>query len=110
MFFVGHVDNPQERRRMRRAAGQTYDVFIGYHHQFPVIDLERHLEGGMRWPWKRRTPVVSRNKFRLCHVFDVENHEAAPPIARVQPVSDAQRMMATMTVGFPRCLLAARLP
>ena len=72
--------------------GQAHHVFIRHHHQLAAIDFERHLQRRMRRPWKRRTPVVPGDEFRLRHVLDVENDEAAPPVTRVEPVADAQQV------------------
>src|SRR5580698_796322 len=57
-----------------------------------------------------RTPVERGDEARLRHVGDIEDDKAAVPIADVEPVALAQRMMAAVRRALPARLLAAGGP
>src|SRR4029077_18776525 len=57
-----------------------------------------------------RAPVEAADVARPADVIDPEDHEAAMPIARVEPVAAAQRMMAAMPAPLPGRGLAAGGP
>src|SRR5215469_11495326 len=64
----------------------------------------------MRRTGERRAPVERRDEAWLSHVDDVEDDEAAVPIAGIEPVALAQRMMAAVRGALPARLLAAADP
>src|SRR5215211_8325373 len=64
--------------------------------------MGRPREGG--------TPVQPGNKVRLGHVLDIENDEAAMPVADVEPIAHPHRMMTAMRRAFPGRLLATGGP
>src|SRR5215469_17835452 len=64
----------------------------------------------MRRTGERRAPVERRDEAWLSHVDDVEDDEAAVPIAGIEPVALAQRMMAAVRRALPVRLLAAGGP
>src|SRR5499425_2426597 len=57
-----------------------------------------------------RAPVEPGHVARFPHVLDVENDEAAVPVAHVEPIAEANRMMTAMVPSRPRRRLAARRP
>src|SRR5262250_3151700 len=57
-----------------------------------------------------RAPVEPGHVARLAHVLDVENDEAAVPVAYVEAIAEANRMMAAMVPPRPRRRLAAARP
>src|SRR5216683_5776084 len=57
-----------------------------------------------------RAPVEPADKFRMADVVDVEDHEAAMPVAGIEPVAAAQRVMAAMAAALPALALAAFRP
>ena len=59
---------------------------------------------------KRRAPVEPGDELGFAHVLDVEDDEPAVPVAGVEPVAGAQRVMALVRGAFPGRLLAARDP
>src|SRR5207248_9537378 len=65
---------------------------------------------GVRRGAERRTPVETGDEARLAHVLDVEDHEAAVPVRDVEPIAEADRMMAAVGAAFPRRRLAAGDP
>ena len=96
--FVGDVDQPQERRRRR---AETHDVFVRHQHDAAAAQRKRHRQRGMGRPRKRRAPVEAGDEFRLGHVVDVENDEAAVPIAGVEAIAETDRMMAAVVRALP---------
>ena len=92
-----------------RSIGSTR-IFIGDDHHSAAIQWKRHRQHGVGRAGERRTPVQARHKFRLAHILDVENHEAAVPVAGIEPVAETQRMMAAMRAAFPGRLFAAGSP
>jgi hypothetical protein len=64
----------------------------------------------MRRTGEGRAPVERRDEPRLGHVGDIENDEAAVPIADIEPVALAQRMMAAVRRALPARLFAAGGP
>ena len=110
MLLVRDVDEPQKCRRVRRAVFEANHVFVGDDHDVAILDLERHAQTRVRRPRKGRMVVQARNAFRLGHVVDVEYVEPAVPVARIEAIPIAQRMVAAMRGALPRRRLAARGP
>src|SRR5204863_8392263 len=57
-----------------------------------------------------RAAVEAADGFRRAYFVDPEDHKAAMPIARIEPVAAAQRMMAAMPAPLPGRGLAAGGP
>src|SRR5216684_8807114 len=57
-----------------------------------------------------RAPVEPADEFRMADIVDVEDHEAAMPVAGIKPVAAAQRVMAAMAAALPALALAAVRP
>src|SRR5947208_9049203 len=64
----------------------------------------------MRRTGEWRAPVERGDEAWLCHVGDVEDDEAAVPIAGIEPLALAQRMMAAVRGARPSGLFAAGSP
>ena len=90
--------------------GLTKHVFIRYHHEIPIVDLERDAQGGVRRPRKRRAPIETRHQLGLAHVVDIENDQTALPVTRIKPIAVAQRVMAFVRIALPRRRLATGDP
>src|SRR6266568_3370060 len=54
-----------------------------------------------------RAPVEPADVFRVADIVDVEDHKATMPVAGIEPVAAAQRMMAAVAAAEPTCRLAA---
>src|SRR5216684_4521494 len=57
-----------------------------------------------------RAPVEPADKFRMTDIVDVEDHKAAMPVAGIEPVAAAQRVMAAVTAALPALSLATLGP
>src|SRR6185436_10914666 len=106
--LVRDIDQPEERRR--RGAGEADDIFVGNQHDAAAAQQERYRKRGMRRPGKWRAPIQAGDEFWLGHVIDVENDEAAVPVADVKAISNAHGMMAAMVGALPGGCLAAGGP
>ena len=75
------------------------------------FDLVRHWQAGMGGMGEIGRGVEARDRLRIGHVGDVENEEAVMPIAHIQTIADADRMVASGRRPIvPRIGLAAGLP
>src|SRR5690348_12691143 len=84
MLLVGDVDHPHEGGQRRLG---PLHVLVGDDRELPPEDVEGDADAGMRRTSERRAPVEARDPLRLRHVVDVEDMEAALPIARVKAIA-----------------------
>ena len=98
MALVGDVHQPEERRRAGRGLGH---VFVGGQHDPAAVERERQRQRGVGGRDVGRAPVEPGDEARLAHVLDVEDHEAAVPVAHVEPVARADRMVAAVMPPRP---------
>jgi hypothetical protein len=107
VLLVGDVHQPQERRRPRLQLG---DVLVGHEQDPPALQGERHRQRGVRGRDERRTPVQAGDVARLGHVLDVEDDEAAVPVAHVEAVALTDRVVTAVQPALPRRRLPAGRP
>ncbi len=106
--LVGDVDQPQERRR--RGTGEAHHVLVRHQHDAAAAQQERHRQRGVRRPGKWRAPIEAGDEFRPAHILDVEDNEAAVPVAHVETVADPHRVVAAMVRSLPGRLFTAGGP
>ena len=105
--LVGDVHQPQEGRRPRRGLGH---VLVGDQHDAAAVERERQRQRGVGRRDVGRAPVEPGDEARLAHVLDVEDHEAAVPVAHVEPVARADRVVAAVVAPRPGRRLPASGP
>src|SRR5882724_5836867 len=105
--LVRDVHEPEERRRPRR---DPHHVLVRHEQHAPPLQRERDGERRVRRRAERWAPVETGHEARLAHVLDVEDDEAAVPVRDVEPVAEADRMVAAVRAALPGRRLAAGDP
>ena len=104
----GDVVNPREGGRRRP---QLCDVLVRHHHDAAPLERLRNGQAGVRRMRKRRAGIGVRQRFRPRHVGNVEDEQAVMPVADIEAVTQAQRMMAARRHPVaPRIWFSAGLP
>ena len=102
--FFRDIDHPHKCIRHRRALAR---FFVGYDHDIAVHELPRDRQGRVDRRGVGGRPVEAADEFRTAHVDDIQDHETAVPVARVEPVAAPDWVVALMRGAFPRRCLAA---
>ena len=105
VLFVGDIDDPHERvRRGRQPVG---DFLVGNDRDLASHQFVRDRQDRVRRARIGRAPVEAADIGRVAQVADVEDHKPAVPVARIEPVAAAQRVVTAMPPPRPSRLLAA---
>ena len=106
--LIGDVVDPGKGRRRRPELGH---VLVGHDHDVAATQFLRNAQARVGRMRKRRAGIDVRDRLRLRQVGDVEDEKTVMPVADIEPVAVAQRMMAARRHPIrPRIVLAARLP
>src|SRR4029453_2633868 len=101
--FVRDIDHPHKSRRCRSALA---GFFVGNDHHVAIHEFPWDRQGRVDRRGVGRRPVEATDKFWPRHVGDIEDHEAAVPVAGVEPITAPDRMVALVLGAFPGWCLA----
>src|SRR5262249_35161100 len=105
--LIGNVDHPDEGRDL---VPSPLHVLVGHNKVLAASDGARQRECGVRRTGERGAPVEARQQAWAGEIIDIEDDEAALPVAGVEPVTQAQGVMAAVRVPVPARRFAPRRP
>ena len=104
---VSSVMSTIHRKALGDGVSRSGDLLVGDDGDLAAHQLVRDRQHGVGRARVGRAPVEAADIGRVADVVDVEDHEAAVPITRIEPVAAPQRVMAAVPPALPGRRLAA---